>query len=154
MNTISDRLSALLLPLVLLCPGAVAQPQASGDGTAPPQLFSTGYIFQVLGSLALVFAGIFLVVFLLRRVNRVGGGAGAALRVLASASVGQRERVVLIEVGEEQLLVGVAPGNVRALHRLEQRVNAPGLDARGAGADFASVLRRASPSGNRPGAKA
>jgi len=138
-----------MLPVALLARDAAAQQAV--NATPPPQLFSAGYIAQVLGSLALVFVGIFLVVFLLRRVNRIGGGAGSALRVLASASVGQRERVVLLEVGEEQLLIGVAPGSVRALHTLERPIETPDQRSLQQPADFASLLRAAAP---RSGAEA
>lgn len=43
---------------------------------------------------------------------------GGALRVIAGTAVGQRERVVLVEVGETWLVVGVAPGHVSALHAM------------------------------------
>ena len=145
MSWLPARALALTLPAAL--PAREAMAQQAANAAPPPQLFSAGYIAQVLGSLALVFLAIFLVVFFLRRVNRIGGGAGGALRVLASASVGQRERVVLIEVGEQQLLIGVAPGNVRALHALERPVEAPGARPAQAPADFASLLRAASPIG-------
>jgi flagellar protein FliO/FliZ len=140
MSRLPASLFVATLPAALFGRDAVAQQAANAP---PPQLFSAGYIAQVLGSLTLVFLGIFLVVFFLRRVNRIGGGPGGALRVLASASVGQRERVVLIEVGEEQLLIGVAPGNVRALHALQRPVEAPGTRPAQAPADFASLLRSA-----------
>lgn len=145
MSPLPARLLTMTLPAALSGREVMAQQVASP--APPPQLFSAGYIAQVLGSLALVFLGILLVVFFLRRVNRIGGGAGGALRVLASASVGQRERVVLIEVGEQQLLIGVAPGSVRALHTLERPVATPGTRPVPAPADFASLLRAASPVG-------
>ena len=43
---------------------------------------------------------------------------GGALKVIAGTAVGQRERVVLVEVGETWLVVGVAPGQVSALHAM------------------------------------
>jgi flagellar protein FliO/FliZ len=140
MSRLPASLFAATLPAALCGRDAVAQQAVNAT---PPQLFSAAYIAQVLGSLTLVFLAIFLVVFFLRRVNRIGGGPGGALRVLASASVGQRERVVLIEVGEEQLLIGVAPGNVRALHALQRPVEAPGTRPAQVPADFASLLRSA-----------
>ena len=38
-------------------------------------------------------------------------------------SLGTRERAVLIRIGDRQLLLGVAPGNVRTLHVLETAVS-------------------------------
>jgi flagellar protein FliO/FliZ len=34
------------------------------------------------------------------------------MKVLGGISVGQRERLVLVQIGSKQLLVGVAPGSV------------------------------------------
>jgi len=46
------------------------------------------------------------------------GVAGGSLRVVASLAVGQRERAVVVQVGDRQLLLGVAPGRVELLHEL------------------------------------
>jgi flagellar protein FliO/FliZ len=35
------------------------------------------------------------------------------MKVLGGLSVGQRERLVLVQVGDKQILVGVAPGSVQ-----------------------------------------
>ncbi|MDP5052889.1 MAG: flagellar biosynthetic protein FliO, partial [Congregibacter sp.] len=112
-----------------------------------PELFSASYLFQVIGSLLLVFVCLFVVVYFLKRFNGVGAGSSAALRVIASASVGQREKVVLLEVGGEQLLIGVAPGAVRTLHVLKEPVAVDG--ARDSSTDFAAVLRSANPLASR-----
>jgi len=45
------------------------------------------------------------------------GGKGGRLRVLQSVPVGARERVVLLEVDGEELLLGVAAGGVQVLAR-------------------------------------
>jgi flagellar protein FliO/FliZ len=58
-----------------------------------------------------------------RLLPRLGGGAlvgSDALRVVAQLQVGQRERVVVLQVGERQVMVGVAPGRVEMLHLLEE----------------------------------
>jgi len=119
---------------------------AAAKVSEAPELFSAGYLAQVVGSLLLVFVCLFGVVYLLKRFNHVGGGTGSVLRVIGSTSVGQREKVVLLEVGNEQLLIGVAAGSVRTLHVLEERVT----NDKSAGkqtADFAAVLRAANPLG-------
>ena len=38
---------------------------------------------------------------------------------IAWLSLGTRERVVLLQVGDQQLVLGVAPGQIRTLHVLE-----------------------------------
>ena len=47
------------------------------------------------------------------------------MRVLSSVSVGQRERAVLLQVGDQQVLVGVGPGNVRKIHVFDEPVVDP-----------------------------
>ncbi len=54
-----------------------------------------------------------------RRMRGVSGAGQSGLRVLAQVSLGARERAVLLRVGAQQILVGVAPGNVRTLHVLD-----------------------------------
>jgi hypothetical protein len=57
-----------------------------------------------------------------RRVRGAGGASAAGLTVLAQVSLGTRERAVLLRVGRLQVLVGVAPGNVRTLHVIDQAI--------------------------------
>lgn len=135
---------------------AVAKGAASSlKTTAPTELFSAGYLFQVLGSLVLVFVCLFAVVYFLKRFNGGSVGSASALRVIGSASVGQREKVVLLEVGGEQLLIGVAPGAVRTLHVLPEPLldGVKGSEKEGvssaAAPDFAAVLRAANPLSSR-----
>jgi flagellar protein FliO/FliZ len=45
-------------------------------------------------------------------------GAAAGLKVLGAASVGPRERVVLVELADQVLVLGVTPSSVNTLHTL------------------------------------
>jgi flagellar protein FliO/FliZ len=81
------------------------------------------------GSLARMGLGLFAVVFLIvamawgmRRMGGVPGTSAGALRVLGGLSMGTRERVVLIQVGDTQLLLGVAPGRVETLYVLDEPI--------------------------------
>ncbi len=58
--------------------------------------------------------------WLLRRFTHFQATAQGNMKILGGLPLGPRERVVLIQVGEKQLLVGVAPGRVQTLHVLEQ----------------------------------
>lgn len=72
---------------------------------------------------------------------RIGQGSdGSALKVVASAAVGPRENVVIVEVGDEWLVVGVAPGNVRLLQTRPRGNLAPADTDRTASAAFAARL--------------
>ena len=67
--------------------------------------------------------------------------AGGGLRILGGLSMGARERVVLLQVGDTQLLVGVAPGRVQTLHVLEQPLPAAASGLQNA-SGFADQLGR------------
>lgn len=86
---------------------------------APPvAAVSASGMLQMLGGLLLVLAVIGAAGWLLRRFAAHPGAAAGAIKVIAGAAVGQRERVVLVEIGGTWLVLGVAPGQVRALHSM------------------------------------
>lgn len=89
--------------------------------TPPPPAVSSGSIVQIIFSLLLVLAAIVLVTWLLKRMNVAQQGSGNLLKVLGSVAVGQRERIVLIEVNDTCLVVGVGPGQVRTLHTFQKQ---------------------------------
>jgi flagellar protein FliO/FliZ len=85
-----------------------------------PPVVGTGNMVKITLSLLLVLAAIVAIAWLLKRLNLVQQGRGNLLRVIGSVAIGQRERVVLVEVGDTWLLVGVGPGQIRTLHTLEK----------------------------------
>ncbi len=113
--------------LFVFSPLAFAADSAAAPVAVQPLNLFLGLLFLT----ALVIAGWWLV-------QRAGGlqiKSGNGLRVVTALSVGPRERVVLIEIAGEQMLLGVAPGRVNLLHRFEQPVIAASSD------DFASKIR-------------
>lgn len=87
--------------------------------TPPPSsAVSAGGMLQVILSLILVLGAIVLVAWILKRINLPQNAAGSALKVISGVAVGQRERIVLVEVNDTWLVVGVAPGQVTALHTM------------------------------------
>lgn len=101
------------------------RPSPSTVTVAQPALIEPGswaHLLQVGLMLLLVIMAILVVAWLVKRMGMMGGGREQHIRYLGGLTVGQRERVVLIEVGNTQLLIGVAPGRVSALHTLEQPI--------------------------------
>ncbi|GJM11625.1 MAG: hypothetical protein DHS20C12_00280 [Pseudohongiella sp.] len=82
----------------------------------------TDYIVQVLLSLLLVVGVIVLLSFLLKKMNLQTRSGSGAVRVLSVTSIGAKDKLLLVAVGEEQLLLGSSPGNVRKLHTLEKPI--------------------------------
>lgn len=83
-------------------------------------------VLRVVLGLALVIFFIFALAWFLRRYSGAQQTLSGEMRVLGSLSVGQRERVVLVQIGEQQLLLGVAPGRVQTLHVLERPLSGAG----------------------------
>lgn len=53
--------------------------------------------------------------------RKVSGGKGfgqGGMRVIGGVALGPRERIVLVEVGDTWLVIGIVPGQIRTLHRL------------------------------------
>ena len=98
--------NAAVFALPLLAMPATAYAAAAGTGYG-------GLVLSLLGVLG-VFIGL---AWLARRFLPVAGGQGM-LKVVASLSVGARERVVVIELAGERLVLGVGGGQVNLLARL------------------------------------
>ena len=113
------RCAIFLFPAAVFSPLALAADPARPAYVPPPAAaMSSGSVLQVILSLLLVLAAVVLVGWLLKRINLPQQGAGNALRVISGVAVGQRERIVLVEVNDTWLVVGVAPGQVNALHTM------------------------------------
>lgn len=89
---------------------SISFPAFAASGTASSML-------TVLLSLALILGGFVAVAWFARR-YLPGMGAQGAVKVVGTTAVGARERVVVVEVDNTWLLLGVGGGNVRLLHTL------------------------------------
>lgn len=90
--------------------------------TSPPPLstapVSSGGVWQVFLGLAVVLAVIAGAAWLIKRFVPGQVGAGGVLKLVGGVMVGPKERLVLVEVGETWLLLGVTAGQVNALHTM------------------------------------
>ena len=79
---------------------------------------SASGIGQVTFALLLVLAAVFAVALLVKRLRAVTGAGANGIEVLAQTSLGAKERAVIVRVGGERLLLGVASGQVSLLQTL------------------------------------
>jgi flagellar protein FliO/FliZ len=136
------RIAAFALFAACIQPAMAAAP-VPGAGSA----VVAGSVVQVILGLAVVLALVAATAWLLKRFSSMGTASSGIIRVIGGAAVGQRERIVLVEVAGTWLLVGVAPGQVRMLHTMPRTESAIANDAAApaapaAGAGFATWLRR------------
>jgi len=85
-----------------------------------------GQLTQLVFGLLLVLGLIFFLAWLLRRVQQAGpAGKGQVIDIIGSRALGPRDRLMLIQVGNEQILLGLSPGTITALHVLKEPVQVP-----------------------------
>ncbi len=106
---------ALLAPVAALAGGKFAAPTT--PTATSTEIGSGAGVLQIFGSLALVIATILLVGWIARRLRQTPRSAQAAMRVVDEITVGNKERVVLLEVDGTRLVLGVGDGRVAILHR-------------------------------------
>lgn len=112
---------------------------SSLSGTLP-----TGQIMQLLFGLLLILGLIFVLAWLARRLQQQlpGGNQADVIRLVATRSLGPRERLLLVQVGSEQVLLGLTPGTIEPLHVMQEPVIIAEKDIK-TGGDFAQRLKQA-----------
>jgi flagellar protein FliO/FliZ len=89
----------------------------------PPAVSTGGALFQGLLGLVIVLAALVAFFWFLRRFSPGQSGAQGAVKVVGGVMLGPRERLVVVEVGETWLLLGVGGGQVNTLHTLPRPAN-------------------------------
>ncbi|WP_321833939.1 flagellar biosynthetic protein FliO [Pseudomonas kulmbachensis] len=126
----------LVLPFSVLA----AEPVANATVAAPVVGASIGgQLTQLVLGLLLVLGLIFALAWLLRRVQQTGPRQGQVIELISSRALGARDRLVLVQVGNEQILLGLTPGRITPLHVLKEPVQVPST-AQSATPEFAKRL--------------
>jgi flagellar biosynthetic protein FliO len=115
--------------------GPVTMPAAPATGSLLQTLFALIVVLGVLGALA----------WFLKRYGPKAGGGSANLRVVGSLNLGGRERLLVVEVGSQWIVVGASPGRVNALATMPKQ---EGIDAGSANAALAPHTTPASSFGD------
>ena len=141
--------SGLALAFVSTLALSAEQPFAAPKAADPVSATSAGSLAQVTFSLVLVLGAVFGAAWLVRKLRTFGKFGAGAIEVIADVAVGTKERAVLVQVGKQQILLGVAPGRVNTLHVLAEPVDvhpkpphAAGIDGDAQKPDFKAILKR------------
>jgi flagellar protein FliO/FliZ len=117
---------ALALPFSALAAETVATTAASAPAATSGV---AGQLTQLVFGLLLVLGLIFFLAWLLRRVQQAGpAGKGQVIELIGSRALGPRDRLMLVQVGNEQILLGLSPGTITALHVLKEPVQVPSTE--------------------------
>jgi len=129
-------LATLLASEVVIAAAAPAVP-ATPTAAAPGSL--GGQLAQMVLGLLLVVGLIFFLAWLLRRMQGAAPKGGQVIEIVGSRALGPRDRLLLVQVGNEQILIGHTPGSIEALHVMAEPVHVP-ASARQATPEFAQRL--------------
>lgn len=108
-------------------PAGLLPALAGAADTAAPAASAAGGLLQVFIGLVAVLGLIAATAWMAKRFGVTRGGSSALLNVVGSVSVGARERVVVLEIGESWLVVGVGPGNVNSIATLPRGETPPAV---------------------------
>ena len=104
----------------------------ASESVEPMSVFSTGAataVGQTLFWLLVVIGLILLLAFLAKRVGGIQLQNAGAIKILSMMPVCNKERIALIQVGNKQLLIGIAPGRVNTLLVLEEPIGKTALES-------------------------
>lgn len=105
--------------MLSLFAGGVA---AASDAAAPIEKGSALMaLSNMMGGLILVLVLIFVLAYIVKRLNLVPASNGV-LKMVAVTPLGQKEKVVLIEVDGQQYLLGVTAQQVNLIDKLDEAV--------------------------------
>jgi len=119
----------------------------AGDGAeiSKPLIRSaaTGNIFNWSLGLLIVLSAFFFCVWAVRKLNGLAINGTEQMRIVGGLSLGMREKVILLEVGKKQLILGVTPGRIETLHVLDGEDCLNTMQTSGIGNRFSQKLTQA-----------
>ena len=86
---------------------------------------SAGSLLQTIFALVFVLALLIGLAWVMKRYGPKAMGGNSKMRVVSSLNLGGRERIVLIEVADQWIVVGASPGRVNALATMPRQEGEP-----------------------------
>ena len=126
---------------VAVAPAAPAAATAATPAVATTAPSSAGSLLQVVFGLLVVLG---LLAGALWFLKRMGGGRfapGSVVKIVGGVSVGNRERVMVVEVADQWIVIGVAPGQVSTLASMP-RQEQPAAQAAPGAPNFSAWLKQ------------
>ena len=136
----SSQLAAALA--LTYCPLVMAQAELT-SATQRLDPMSAEYAVKTILGMIFVIGIIVALAWLVRRMGKMSGMLSGQIKIISSLSVGTREKILLIQVGDEQFLLGATQNNINRLARIRHTIEAvtpPG--AHNERATFQSLLAK------------
>ncbi|PFG55653.1 flagellar protein FliO/FliZ [Vibrio sp. ES.051] len=131
-GSIKTRMKQLIgaLSLMLSAPHAFAAAPSNLD------------LATTLGSLVLVIGVILLLAWLLKRMQGPTMGQQRGLRIVSQLPVGTKERIAVVQVGEEQFLIGITSQSIQALAKLDKPLKEQELATNAFANQFSQLIKK------------
>lgn len=98
-------------------PSSATSSMPTSSTTSP----GAGGLLKTIMALMLVLGLLAGLAWMMKRFGPKMSGGGAHLRVVGALNLGGRERIMVVEVGDQWIVVGAAPGRVNALHTMPRQ---------------------------------
>lgn len=131
MRAIAHLLSLPAMLASVMPSSALAQAATAAAAPAAPAI---GSLLQTLLALIVVLAVLGVLAWFLKRYGPKSGLGSANLRLVGALDLGGRERVLVVEVGNQWIVVGASPGRINALATMPKQ---EGAEMGGSGATLA-----------------
>ncbi|MFZ6780064.1 flagellar biosynthetic protein FliO [Undibacterium sp. Ji83W] len=129
------------LPYFVLAVMAVLSTSVFAAENAP--ISPSGGLMQIATALLLVLGLVVMAAWLMRRLGPMNAGNKIPVKIIGGISVGNRERVMVVEVGDQWLILGVTASNINNLGSMPKQDELLNQSAHAAANDpFSAWLKR------------
>lgn len=101
---------------------------------------SISYILQILSSFIAVIIFILVIAWLMKKSGRFGVSGNKVINIVSSMSLGMREKIVVVNVEGVNIVIGVAPGQIRTLYVLGDSPSKEEIASDQAGGGFGRIM--------------
>lgn len=91
-------------------------------GSNVPSVVNTGSFVQMVFGLVFVIVAIIVLAWLTKKLGGIQRSYGAPMKVIGTLNLGNREKVVVVEIGGTQMVLGVTTTNVQKIHVFDEPV--------------------------------
>ncbi len=117
---IKVTVSKLFFSSLLLLSASLAV-AATAASSAPPPISTSGSLLQVILALALVLAMMLAAAWFFKRIGLINFKQQLPVKVIGGLNLGNRERVMVIEVANQWLVLGITSQQISTLATLDKQ---------------------------------
>ena len=128
--------------MIRLIPAALTGITFAASAAEPSPGASAGNLIQILLGLVVVLAVFAGVAWSLKRIGLAKTQSGTSIKIVGGINVGSRERILVVEVADQWIVVGVAPGRVNTLSTMPRQEDSGAPQDAPAAGNFASWLKQ------------